>query len=175
MLVAHLAEMRPQQVGARLRMLPDGLFEPTDGMREGLRPEFRTAFPVMVEVSRPGSGAIFTVPAGYVTDLYSLPTKLLQAWQPHKAHWWAPALLHDWLYDVGYLERHICDAILLSAMKAVGVRFWHRNIVYQSVRLGGRRGFNSPLLANYDLVQAERARPLDARLAAYLAAWPRPA
>lgn len=150
--------------------LCEGDLEPTGTFRDPgakTRPEFRLRVPVVYEVGGQGSGLIVTVPAGYITDRYSLPGRVLQGWQPEGVKWWAPALVHDWLYDTGLVPRSVADAILLEAMRAIGVEQWQRTVVYNAVAAGGRSGFGKPEPANLRLVRDARARPLEARLADY--------
>lgn len=131
-----------------------------------LRPEKRLVAPIVFEMGAAGSGFFITVPAGYVTDGYSLPGKLLQAWQPESAGYLLPSILHDWLYDVGTVPRDICDRVLLQAMRAVGVAPWQRFVVYRAVRFGGAGGFAQPLPINLACVrQARESRTFDALLA----------
>ncbi len=151
--------------------LSDGDFVPTGTFRdpgEKTRREYRLVTPVIYEVGGRGSGLIVTVPAGYITDLYSLPGRLLQFWQPSGARWWGPPLLHDWLYDTGLAPRKIADAVLQEAMMALDVDPALRLIVYVGVRVGGRMGRGHPEPANYGLVKAARETDLSVRLAAYL-------
>lgn len=129
------------------------------------RPEKRLVEPVVFEVGARGSGLFVTVPAGYVTDGYSLPGQLLQRFQPESADFLLPAILHDWLYDVGTVPRDMCDRILLQAMRAVGVSRVRRFVVYRAVRLGGWGGFAKPLPVNLACVREARAsRAFDALL-----------
>lgn len=149
--------------------LADAALAPTGAFRlpgQALRPEMRLAEPVVFELGATGSGFFITVPAGYVTDGYSLPGRLLQAYQPRAATFLLPAILHDWLYDVGCVPRDICDRVLLQAMRAVGVAPWRRFLVYRAVRFGGAGGFARPLPINLACVrQARESRAFDALLA----------
>lgn len=149
--------------------LSDAALEATGAYRiPGLkrRAEMRLVEPIVFEIGACGSGLFVTVPRGYITDGYSLPGTLLQLFQPRSANYLLPAILHDWLYDVGSVPRDICDRILLQAMRAVGVSKFRRFIVYRAVRLGGWGGFAKPLPINLACVtQARESRALDALLA----------
>ncbi len=152
--------------GAFLR---DAALKPTGAYRLpglALRPEMRLVEPIVFEVGARGSGLFITVPAGYITDGYSMPGRLLQAKQPKGANYLLPAILHDWLYDVGTVPRDMCDRILLQAMRAVGVEKLHRFVVYRAVRLGGAGGFAKPLPINLACVRrARESQAFDALLA----------
>lgn len=141
--------------------LPDDLFEPTGTFREGWRPEYRVTRDYPLHVG----GVLVLIPKGYVTDLYSLPGRLLQAWQPHRSLWWGPALAHDVLYDLGELHRSLCDFILLELMHDAGVAPIHRVAVYSAVRLGGGHGFNKCLPVNMAVINRVRAMPILDQLA----------
>lgn len=82
------------------------------------------------------AGRILTVPAGFKTDLASVPrlpvVYLLCGGRANK-----PAVLHDWLYSSGTLPRDVCDAVFLEAMGVVGVPWVYRKLMYAGVRLGG--------------------------------------
>lgn len=132
------------------------------------RQEFRLTRPVLYEVGGPGSGLQVTVPAGYRTDLYSLPGRLLLLWEPKGAgfeRWILPALVHDWLYDIGRCGRARADGILFEAMRVVGVPLHRRLVVWLGVRLGGWRGWGTPTPENFDLVNAARNQAAHVQLA----------
>lgn len=134
--------------------LDEGALTPTGRKREGaFREEYIVTSPIVFESGAPGSGLIVWVPAGYVTDGYSMPGRLLQLFQPKHANFLLPAILHDWLYDLGLCPRDMADRMLLQAMREVGVAAWQRFIVYRAVRFGGAGGFGKPEVANMDLVR----------------------
>lgn len=170
MTAALRAGLRLLEIDGSTLVAPEGLFKPTGTLRDGIRPEYVTTQAFIIEIGEPGSGLAVLIPKGYITDLYSLPGRWLQAWQPHDSYWWIPALLHDWLYDLGIVPRWMCDAVLLLAMRATCIVWRHRMTVYLAVRVGGRGGYGKPLLPNYDLVARERAKPLLVRLAEIQAA-----
>lgn len=132
------------------------------------RPEYKLAEPIVFEIGGPGSGLQVVVPAGYVTDGYSLPGALLQLFQPHSANFKLPSILHDWLYDAGLVPRAMADRILLQAMRAVKVAGWQRALVFAAVRLGGWGGFNRPLPINLGIVAKARTLGAGEALLAYL-------
>lgn len=77
-----------------------------------------------------------TVPEGYSTDFASVPRlPLTYLFAGNTAH--RSALLHDWLYSQGRMPRELCDLVFLEAMKAEGVSWWRRSLMYRAVRLAG--------------------------------------
>ncbi len=151
--------------------LSDAALELTGGYRlpgRRLRPERRLVEPIVFELGGEGSGVQIVVPRGYITDGYSMPGALLQAFQPHTARWLQPAILHDWLYDAGLVPRGVADRVLLHAMRAAGVSKPRAFIVYWAVRLGGRGGFGKPEPANLALVRDARTAGVRDAIFAFL-------
>lgn len=150
--------------------LSDAALEATGEFRKGRarRPEYRLVEPVVFELGGKGSGTALIVPAGYITDGYSMPGRLLQMFQPHGARWLLPSILHDWLYDAGLVPRAFADRVLLHAMRAVGVSKARSFLVYWAVRLGGWGGFNRPYARNLDVVALARQLDVPAAVIAYL-------
>jgi hypothetical protein len=97
-----------------------------------------------------------TVPAGFVTDLASIPR---WAWilLPPDGPWVKGAIIHDFLYATrgsGIWKRHPAaitraspytraeaDAILREALENRGVDWLRRNVIWAAVRLGGSGGW----------------------------------
>ncbi len=77
-----------------------------------------------------------TVPAGFITDLASIP-RLLHPLIPVNGRHRAAAIVHDYLYATQTLTRAECDAVFLEAMEACGVRWTQRWAMYSAVRAGG--------------------------------------
>lgn len=104
-----------------------------------------------------GEGAI-TVPAGFITDLASIPRALSGALPPD-GPWTKAAVIHDALYFTrGGLElwhgkriiarpapysRAESDDILREAMADRGVGIVQRNLIWSGVRVGGGKAFGS--------------------------------
>lgn len=155
--------------------LADGALELTGGYRlpnQKRRPEHRLVDPIVFELGAPGSGLLIYVPAGYVTDGYSMPGRLLQLFQPHSARYLLPAILHDWLYDTGMVPRAVADRILLQAMRSIRVPEWQCQLVYRAVRFGGGGGFADPLPINLDIVARAPTLGASAALLTYLKGLP---
>jgi len=101
-------------------------------------------------------GFTITVPAGFVTDLASVPR---WAWVlvPPDGPWVKAAIIHDYLYSTGgtgIWKRHPAsitrptpysraeaDAIMREAMENRGVGWFFCNLIYLAVRIGGGPGW----------------------------------
>ena len=97
----------------------------------------RLARPLVFEAR---DGARLVVPAGFTTDLASIPQALqavIGKWERH-----APAaVLHDWLYARQITSRRQADWLFASALHAAGVPVWKRAAMWMAVRAGGGRAW----------------------------------
>ena len=83
------------------------------------------------------SGAtVITAPAGFVTDLASIPA-LFRPLLNSNGSSRRSAVLHDWLYCIKEGARADADSLFLEALKADGVGFAERWAMYLGVRAGG--------------------------------------
>ena len=107
-------------------------------------------------------GCEITVPAGFATDLASVPRLplafLLAGDTAHEA-----AVLHDYLYQVRLGTRAQADAVLDEAMAVTGEPVWRRWLMWAAVRAaGGWAWYTGPrrysALRNYR-VEDRRAVP----------------
>ena len=79
----------------------------------------------------------FTVKAGFMTDLASIP-RVVRSLIPQVAHHLQPSVVHDWLYEYDEgLTRLLADQMFLEGMRDEGVGRIRRNLMYQGVRAGG--------------------------------------
>ncbi|WP_169731738.1 DUF1353 domain-containing protein [Sphingomonas jaspsi] len=76
-------------------------------------------------------GFVVVVPAGYVTDLCSVPS-FARAWVPTSGRVSKAAVLHDWLLDQGCSEAH---RVFNEALEVAGVKPTTRRILVTAVRL----------------------------------------
>ncbi len=84
---------------------------------------------------------LLTVPVGFYTDFASVPRLgIIYALLGDRAH--EPAVVHDWLYYAAITTRKTADAVLMEAMKVLGLPFWQRIPIYWGVRLGGWKAWN---------------------------------
>ena len=80
------------------------------------------------------------VKKGFTTDLASIP-RIFQNIAPKFGKHIQPAICHDWCYEdyVEGMTRKEADNLFLEGMKAVGVNWFRRRVMYLAVRAGGRR------------------------------------
>jgi hypothetical protein len=81
-------------------------------------------------------GIRYVVPAGFATDLASIPRLLRPLFDRNDASR-APSVLHDWLYHAQQTTRAEADSLFLEALKRSGVGFARRWAMYAGVRAGG--------------------------------------
>ncbi len=86
--------------------------------------------------------AKFNIPAGFETDLASVPRFLWAVFPPYGDHLKA-AVVHDYLYGFNTISRVQADAIFLAAMKAYGVKAWRRWVMYLAVRVCGGKAYRA--------------------------------
>ena len=87
------------------------------------------------EIGNKGSGLAITVPAGFETDLASVPRLLWPIFAPHDPRYAAAAVIHDYLYRWKGFDRVVADAILYEGMRLLGVPLWKSLLMYVSVRI----------------------------------------
>lgn len=77
---------------------------------------------------------LIVVPAGYVTDLASIPQIMLSLFGEIAQE---PAVPHDFAYSTGCVPRAVADAMLREACLLTGVPVWKAQLIYLGVRVGG--------------------------------------
>jgi hypothetical protein len=80
---------------------------------------------------------VITVPAGFVTDLASVPRALWSIFPPHGRYAKA-AIIHDYLYEFAIGSKEYADNVFLEAMEVLGVPAYKRKMMFWAVRLFGR-------------------------------------
>ena len=88
------------------------------------------------------SGRTYGVPAGFITDLASIPAILRPLFNPNDAGRKA-AVLHDSRYCIKSGTRKEADDLFLEALARCGVGFMRRWAMYAGVRAGGWVYWNS--------------------------------
>lgn len=102
-------------------------------------------------------GSLLVVPAGFTTDLASIPRALWTVIAPFELSCVAP-IVHDWLYQHGgrietrhatlrlmrTFSRADADAFLLDLMEQEAVSVWRRWSAYHAVRLFGASSWQAP-------------------------------
>ena len=109
-------------------------FRTTPILRVGAEPDEWTLEAPLIYVSADCDA--YVGPAGFVTDLASIP-RLLYALVPVNGRHRAAAILHDWLYEVQTRTLAESDALFLAAMADSGVRWTQRYAMWAAVRVGG--------------------------------------
>lgn len=88
---------------------------------------------------------VLTVPVDFELDFASVPrlplAYLLAGNTAHKS-----ATVHDFLYQTG-AGRKYADEVFLAAMRAEGVAWWRRALMYTAVRLFGGRAYREKAIA----------------------------
>jgi hypothetical protein len=78
----------------------------------------------------------FTVPAGFITDLASVPripiAYLLAGGTSNEA-----SVVHDFIYSTHPVDRATADAVLKEASLLTGVPKWRAWLMWAGVRVGG--------------------------------------
>jgi hypothetical protein len=77
------------------------------------------------------------VPAGFVTDLASVP-RILWILLPPDGKYAKAAIIHDYLYDNALRTKAEADRIFLDGITVLGVPKWKRIVMFGAVRLFGR-------------------------------------
>lgn len=81
------------------------------------------------------------VPAGFVTDLATVPRIFWILLLPPDGKYAKTAIIHDYLYDSALRTKREAARIFLDGMTVLGVPKWKRTVMYWAVRLFGRRNY----------------------------------
>jgi hypothetical protein len=127
---------------------------------------FTLVLPLRYDID--GTNESIVVPAGFVTDLASIP-KALHWWEGKVDRSMAAAIVHDYLYWDQRCTKDEADAVLYLAMKEGGVWWFKRRAVYAGVRTPiGQKAFEKnaklkasgePRFFSIDYVQTLAAEP----------------
>lgn len=83
---------------------------------------------------------VLHVPAGFITDLASVP-RIAVAYMLAGGHANWEAVVHDYLYRERLdLSERQADDVFLEAMESDGEAVWRRQAMYHAVRMFGKRG-----------------------------------
>ncbi|EBN8057000.1 DUF1353 domain-containing protein [Salmonella enterica] len=83
------------------------------------------------------NGDVIEVPAGFITDLATIP-RIFWSLMPPDGKYAKAAIIHDYLYDNALRTKREADRIFLDGMTVLGVPKWKRTIMYWAVRLFGK-------------------------------------
>ncbi|HAK1937095.1 TPA: DUF1353 domain-containing protein [Salmonella enterica] len=87
------------------------------------------------------SSDVIEVPAGFVTDLASVP-RIFWTLLPPDGKYAKAAIIHDYLYDNALRTKQEADRIFLDGMTVLGVPKWKRILIYLVVRIFGRGNYS---------------------------------
>lgn len=104
------------------------------------------------------AGVRFTVPAGFLTDLASIP-RPCRSFAPSVVHSARAAVLHDYLYATHLVSRREADELFFEALEAVGVSVWDCWKMWMAVRVFGRCAYGKE--ARIAVHQARAAESAD--------------
>ncbi|EJS4496084.1 DUF1353 domain-containing protein, partial [Salmonella enterica] len=80
---------------------------------------------------------VIEVPAGFVTDLATIP-RIFWTILPPDGKYAKAAIIHDWMYDNALRTKKEADLIFLDGMTVLGVPRLKRKVMYWAVRWFGR-------------------------------------
>ena len=85
---------------------------------------YRTERPFSFDIGLKGSGLTVTVPAGFVTDLASVPRWFWWVFPPFDPQYAAAAVLHDFLLSWVDFDPMTAHTLFLDALLILGVERW---------------------------------------------------
>lgn len=88
-----------------------------------------------------GTPLVIVVPAGFVTDLASVPD-VAEPLLPRNGEYSTAAIVHDYLYWTQSCTRDQADNLMAIVMKQTGVSQWKELLIYGAVRLAGQRAWD---------------------------------
>lgn len=94
------------------------------------------------------------VPAGFITDLASVP-RLPFAYLLAGGIGHAAAVLHDWLYSCHAVDRKTADNLFYEALVALGISRWRAYLMWIGVRAGGWASWDAEGSKQLPHVEAE--------------------
>ena len=102
--------------------------------------KFMLLAPFEYHIGQYPSEDVVCVPAGFVTNLASIPRALWSILPPH-GKWAKAAIVHDYLYTTADRPRSDCDRIFKEGMGVLGVPSTTQNLIYWAVRCFGRSAY----------------------------------
>lgn len=126
--------------GYQVAQFLDPLMYVRTGKRSNGRPVFRLIERFRFDYGETEAGHhIIFVSSGFETDLASTPRVVwvfCPPWIGEEA-----AVIHDWIYRKGELNRRVADAIYYQALQVMGVVWLLRILMWLSVRIFGRSSY----------------------------------
>jgi hypothetical protein len=96
-------------------------------------------------VYRSDVAGLITVPAGFVTDLASIPQAMLWLFGEIAQE---PSIPHDFAYSTHIVSREIADKMLYEACILTGEPKWKAKLIYAGVRVGGASHWDTQHVAS---------------------------
>ncbi|EBC2121920.1 DUF1353 domain-containing protein [Salmonella enterica] len=84
---------------------------------------------------------VIEVPAGFVTDLATVP-RIFWMLLPPDGKYAKAAIIHDYLYGNALRSKKEADLIFLDGMTVLGVPKWKSMVMYLAVRVFGRGSYS---------------------------------
>jgi hypothetical protein len=94
---------------------------------------YRTERPFSFDIGLKGSGLTVTVPAGFSTDLATVPRWLWWLFPPFEPQYAAAAVLHDFLLSWVGFDKMTAHALFFDALKILGVDRWRALAMFAGV------------------------------------------
>lgn len=110
------------------------------GRQKQGRPVWITLRPITLTCQIQDERRDITVPSGFETDFASVP-RFFWRFAPPGGRYAAAAVVHDWLYINKRGTRPDADRVFLEGMKAAGVSWLQRSLIFRAVRVGGDGGW----------------------------------
>ena len=94
-----------------------------------------------IDVNGLNGGILINVPAGYRTDLASVPRLFWRVFPPIGPYSRA-AIIHDYFYtNATGASRFFADSLFREVMRNLDVPPWKRIAMFYAVRIGGAKGW----------------------------------
>lgn len=106
-------------------------------LQDGLTAKLTHSYAVQLDTER-----VIVVPVNFETDFASVP-RIFWTIVPPWGKYSPAAVVHDYLYIKQHTTRLYADSVFKELMKALGVSWWKRNLMYSAVRAGGWFVWNS--------------------------------
>lgn len=107
-----------------------------------------------------------TIPAGFETDLASVP-KVLWSFCPPFGKYTSAAILHDFMYSKycvdPIISREVADNIFLEVMEEHGISGKVRKAMYAAVRAAGVSHFEKVKISGEQPIECEKEAIIDRR------------
>lgn len=83
------------------------------------------------------------IPAGFVTDLATIPGAVRWVFGKDLGRINRAGVLHDWLYSTHHYSRAVCDAAMYQALRQSGVARWRCKVIAACAHAFGKRAYRT--------------------------------